>query len=437
MNQRRARLFYRLSLLMILMSFLSFVVLIASLFVLNLQGAFNCHAPNALGACTLRDRYQDYQILIIGSIALIIVFIILASYFQQFFLVKKPKEKKERVKKAKNIFSKDQNLAVFEVESEATHSVSVATEGSQKPLRKRRKKAKPQLTEYAINKTTRDDDLEAIKQSVYNLPDKPLKLPKDLQELADDDSDYLESETKPSDHELKASDEKVPDKKKTNKDRPEASPQSEAIKTESTSQTKARVLAKDDAAPQKKTPSKPKKHTSIDEETTRKRRTKAHTKEDLSLIVAKRVNMTNDQARHIIDITFDTIKDALTHHDKVNILKFGTFTTKELKARTMQVPSKDEAETTIPAHHVVRFKSSPAFDTFINEEDSEPPIDFEHISTPPKMDTTQTPIKKTALIEAISNQTGLPLSDVKTLMKAFLSTTQDTLSNKDAFALPV
>ncbi len=464
MNQRRARLFYRLSLLMILMSFLSFVVLIAALFILNLQGAFNCDDPTSAGICTLRDRYQGYRILITGSTTLIVVFIILASYFQQFFLVKEPKKKKEAVKKVKEMFSKDQNLAVFEVEPQVMAPTdSVLQPAVTNKATRKVKKVKPTLIEYSIGSETQDDDLETIKQSVYNRPDHPLKLPKDLQELADDDSDYLESEPRmhPS-HEpftqaqtanINQSESETEDTKlnpqidhnvdtiekphETKKEDPKE-PLDDAVTPEEQSpdQTKVRILVKDESKKTKEHPTQPKKkHTSLDDNVTRKRRTQAHTKEDLSLIVAKRVNLDDTQARHIIDITFDIIKAALINHEKVNILKFGTFSTKKLKARTMQVPSKDEAETTIPAHHVIRFKSSPVFDTFLNEADAAPPIDFATINTSPKVQKSTTTVKKDMLIEAVSNQTGLSIQTTKAFMKAFITISQDTLADQDTLSL--
>jgi hypothetical protein len=179
---------------MILMSFFSFVVLIASLFILNLNGAFVCDDPSMAGICTLRDRFQGYRVLITGSTTLIVVFIILASYFQKFFLVKKPRKKKETVKKVKDMFSKDQNLAVFEVEPAPSEAAPKKDAPPVKDKRKR-KKRKPALAEYTITEARDDGSLDAIKQSVFTQPDRPLKLPKDLVEIDDEDSEYLESET--------------------------------------------------------------------------------------------------------------------------------------------------------------------------------------------------------------------------------------------------
>ena len=329
------------------MAFAVLFFIIAFLIVLNVRGAFEC----VDGFCTLRPDFSSYNFMFIVGIALIVIFVILSSYFQQFFLIDgKVKEAKDKKRpKFSALFSKSPSL-------KGPKEVKEVREKKKKPVKERLKKPSPNLQTYEPKKKT---------------------VPVSAKKLAQDKA-------------LRTSDK-----------------QTEAIKKDA-----------------------------LDKETTRKRRTIAHTKEDLSLIVAKRVNMSAEDARKFLDLTFDTIFKALENHQKVNIHKFGTFTTSQLKERKMQVPSKG-GETTIPAHHVVRFKGSDVFENYLNNPTDQPPITVEHVIED-KLDEVASEAKmlpQSRLIENIVKEAELSEKEAKAFLKTMTRLMKESLAKKESVTL--
>ncbi len=210
-------------------------------------------------------------------------------------------------------------------------------------------------------------------------------------------------------------------------------------------------------APEKRTepaakpaPPKPKKDVPVraqeglDAESTRKRRTQAHTKEDIARIVATRTGLSPEVSRAFIDDTFAVISEALANHEKVAIHQFGTFYTNELKARTINVPSKPEESTTIPAHHVVRFKHSPAFETYLNDKGATAPpitpderkvLHGEPRHTVDAKPIEREPLTKRELIMRVSAQTGLEKPSLEAFYEAFSTAFKDALKNDEPVRL--
>ncbi len=198
-------------------------------------------------------------------------------------------------------------------------------------------------------------------------------------------------------------------------------------------------------APSKVPTTHPRKHDALDMETTRKRRTQAHTKEDIARIVATRTALPVEVARAFIDDTFSVISDALSNHEKVAIHQFGTFTTSKLKARTINVPSKPDEASTIPAHHVVRFKHSPAFEAYLNDAHATaPPIapdDRAVVTGVPREASREKPatepeaLSKRDVLARVTAQTGIEKPALDAFYEALTETLKGALANNDTVRL--
>jgi nucleoid DNA-binding protein len=79
-------------------------------------------------------------------------------------------------------------------------------------------------------------------------------------------------------------------------------------------------------------------------------------KKDLIDIVGAQTS-TKKEAGDIVELIFNTIKDALQKQEKVVISEFGTFTLRERKERVGRNPKTGET-VQIPAKKVVKFKAS-------------------------------------------------------------------------------
>lgn len=78
-------------------------------------------------------------------------------------------------------------------------------------------------------------------------------------------------------------------------------------------------------------------------------------KTELIAEVAKKCGMSKKDAEKAVTTTFDTITEALSQGDKVQLVGFGTFDVKERGARVGRNPrTKEEIE--IPASRVPSFK---------------------------------------------------------------------------------
>ena len=83
------------------------------------------------------------------------------------------------------------------------------------------------------------------------------------------------------------------------------------------------------------------------------------TKVDLIAKVAAEAELTKKDAEKAVTTTFDTIADALSQGDKVQLVGFGGFETKKREARMGRNPKTKEA-IEIPATTIPVFKAGKA-----------------------------------------------------------------------------
>lgn len=83
-------------------------------------------------------------------------------------------------------------------------------------------------------------------------------------------------------------------------------------------------------------------------------------KGDLITAVAKKADISQRQAREIIDYTFETIKKATKKTDGVQLAGFGSFGVSKRKARMGRNPQTGES-IKIKASKNVRFKAGKSF----------------------------------------------------------------------------
>ncbi len=76
--------------------------------------------------------------------------------------------------------------------------------------------------------------------------------------------------------------------------------------------------------------------------------------------VAKRANVTKKEAEAVISATIDTIMDAVASNDKVTLVGFGSFESRERKAREGRNPRTNE-KMEIPATTVPAFSAGKLF----------------------------------------------------------------------------
>lgn len=85
------------------------------------------------------------------------------------------------------------------------------------------------------------------------------------------------------------------------------------------------------------------------------------TKKNIVLAIHEKVHVQNDQItinqiQEIVQLTLDTIVDALLEGRNVEIRNFGVFEIQHRKSRIGRNPNKPEKDVVIPAHDVVKFK---------------------------------------------------------------------------------
>ena len=82
-------------------------------------------------------------------------------------------------------------------------------------------------------------------------------------------------------------------------------------------------------------------------------------KNDLAAAVAAKTGMTKKASSEAIDAVFEAITEALAKKDKVQLIGFGTFETRERAARVGRNPATGE-EMKLPASTVPAFKPGKA-----------------------------------------------------------------------------
>jgi len=89
------------------------------------------------------------------------------------------------------------------------------------------------------------------------------------------------------------------------------------------------------------------------------------TKEDIIKNVWTELNISNKQAKDIVEIVFNTLKDVLAKGDQVEIRGFGKFVIREKNTRVGRNPRTGE-EAQITARKIVTFKPSKIFRNIVN-----------------------------------------------------------------------
>ena len=89
-------------------------------------------------------------------------------------------------------------------------------------------------------------------------------------------------------------------------------------------------------------------------------------KTELIAEVAKKCGMSKKDAEKAVTTTFDTITEALSQGDKVQLVGFGSFATKHRAERTGRNPKTKESST-IAASKVPTFKAGKAFKDAVAE----------------------------------------------------------------------
>ena len=88
-------------------------------------------------------------------------------------------------------------------------------------------------------------------------------------------------------------------------------------------------------------------------------------KGDLAAAVAEKTGLTKKASTEAIDVIFGAITEALANKEKVQIIGFGTFETRERAERTGRNPSTG-AEMKIPASTAPAFKAGKALKDAVN-----------------------------------------------------------------------
>lgn len=94
------------------------------------------------------------------------------------------------------------------------------------------------------------------------------------------------------------------------------------------------------------------------------------TKADLVEIIFEKVGLSKKEARDIVEILFDTIKQAFHEGESVKIPGFGTFNVRKKTSRRGRNPQTGE-EMEITARRVLTFKTSNQLKADIEKASSE------------------------------------------------------------------
>ncbi len=90
------------------------------------------------------------------------------------------------------------------------------------------------------------------------------------------------------------------------------------------------------------------------------------TKKEFIQRIAEKAEITQKDASRVADATFEAITEVLIAHDKLQLPGFGTFETKERKARQGRNPHTGET-IDIPAGTAPVFKASKALKDSVNK----------------------------------------------------------------------
>jgi len=94
--------------------------------------------------------------------------------------------------------------------------------------------------------------------------------------------------------------------------------------------------------------------------------------------IHEKIGFSKKEAADMVELIFDTIKNALTDGDKIKISGFGNFVVREKRARTGRNPQTGQA-IEISARRVLTFKPSQVLRAEVNDTLKEKPITDEMI----------------------------------------------------------
>jgi len=92
------------------------------------------------------------------------------------------------------------------------------------------------------------------------------------------------------------------------------------------------------------------------------------TKADLARSIGKQHNPTQKEAVRVVDAILETISDALSEGEKVELSGFGSFTVKKRPGRTARNP-KTGVKVYVPPKVTPAFKASKALKKLLDETD--------------------------------------------------------------------
>jgi len=90
------------------------------------------------------------------------------------------------------------------------------------------------------------------------------------------------------------------------------------------------------------------------------------TKADLAEKVYEKLSCTKDEAFDLVELTLETLKEAIAKEGHVKISGFGNFVVKRKAARKGRNPQTGE-EITISPRKILTFKASPVLKVRINQ----------------------------------------------------------------------
>ncbi|MFV0589844.1 MAG: HU family DNA-binding protein [Draconibacterium sp.] len=88
-------------------------------------------------------------------------------------------------------------------------------------------------------------------------------------------------------------------------------------------------------------------------------------KQELVSAMAEKSGLTKADADKAVNAFVDTVKDAITQGDSIQLIGFGTFSVSERAARTGRNPQTGK-EIQIAAKKVAKFKAGKALDEAVN-----------------------------------------------------------------------
>lgn len=81
------------------------------------------------------------------------------------------------------------------------------------------------------------------------------------------------------------------------------------------------------------------------------------TKRDIVLAIFEKTGYPQKEVRETVQLTLDTIADALCENKNVELRNFGVFELQVRKARVGRNPNRPETDVTIPRRAVIKFKA--------------------------------------------------------------------------------